>query len=279
MGNEELIGELKKMFEYTNAVHVSPEPVFQGTSAQLAPVFARLGKLPTIDKTDVPGWIDNLATALESDAPVLLRHNRAGETVPARWYEYVEDGSVFMSIGDYFGGILHGLNSLLESGNRAKLRVGNDIDKIRRDYPVSQMSTEDFAEQMFKAEMEKAAEVAKERIRNTPIKLKYKRGTEEGEIEVIPAMTSNFPWYNLGGLGGVAEGSEGFIRPKETKFGGKPSYKTVPSETFDNLFTEYNTLAKRFQNYTIESERHIRDVKIDLTKYKTFLNTIKEKGG
>lgn len=276
-----LDAEFKMLKDFVTATNTSTEPQFFGTPAQLTPVFAKLGILPSIkEKTDVPGWIDDFADAFASDNPVLLRQNRKGETVPARWYEYLEDGSVSMAIGDYLYAPLMGLNAFITAGGRGRKKAASLIEDIRLKYPVSQMSTEDFVENEMKkaAELEKerigkAAEVDKERIRNTPIKLKYKRGAEEGEIEVIPAMTSNFPWYNLGGLSGEAGSSEGFIRPEEIKYGG------VPAKTFDNLFTEYSALAKKFQNYTIESERHIRDGKIDLAKYKTFLNTIKEKGG
>lgn len=118
---------------------------------------------------------------------------------------------------------------------------------------------------------------AKNRVENRWNKVKNleKKGGDGGQGGV-PAWIAPKETRELGGRKVTPEY---LVKPEETKFGGMSSYKTVPSETFDNLFTEYNTLAKRFQNYAVESERHIRDGKIDLAKYKTFLNTIKEKGG
>ncbi len=271
MANE-LEEELQKMFAYTNATHVSPEPVFQGTGAQLAPVLNRLGILPKVEVgKEQPGWLDNLGNAITSDNSVLFEKNNF-----VSWYEIGRRGSVMTTFGDYFSLFLHGLNTLLNSGDMAREKIGSEINKIKAKYPVSSETPKEYADKERREKLEKATEIEKERIRWTPVELTYEENGRKGKIQVLPGLGYS-PWvhYNLGGVAGkeVAE------TPEEARFGGISSYKTVPSETFDKLFTEYDTLAKKFQNYTIESERIIRDGKIDLAKYEIFLNTIKEKRG
>lgn len=265
-----LDAEFKMLKDFVTATNTSTEPQFFGTPSQISPVFAKLGIMPSIkEKGDVPGWLDDLADAFASDNPVLLRQNRKGEQVPARWYEYLEDGSIGMVIGDYLYAPLMGINAFVTAGGRGRKRAASQIDEIRREYPLSQMSTEDFVEnemkkavELEKERIDKAAEVEKERIRNTPIKLKYKRGTEEGEIEVIPAMTSNFPWYNLGGLGGVAGDSEGYVSPEDLEHDGKPQKrKGVPEYMkFGGVSPEYEKilegLINRDKEYAIQLKLH-----------------------
>lgn len=267
-----LDAEFKMLKDFVTATNTSDQPQFFGTPRQLTPVFARLGLLPTREEAGVapvPGWIDDLAEALASDDPILLRINRKGEVVPARWYEYLEDGSIGMAIGDYLYAPLMGLNALVTAGGRGRIRAENDIEKIKKSYPVSTISPEDFAKQMREAERKADDELAKELKKWEPLRLHYKKDGEEGFVEVIPAALSNYPWFNLGG---VAGGKEVYIRPEERRLGG------VPAETYNKLFAEYNALVKNFYNYTTEAERQIRDEKIDKTKYQTLLNIIKQKG-
>ncbi len=214
--------DVKKLLEFVNATHVSSEPVYQGTATQLTPVLQKVGKfVPMTKEIDVPGWLDDLARVIKAGSTVLFRQNAKGEVVPARWYEYLEDGSVDMVLGAYLNPILEGGNALLTAGERGHVRARNTIDSIQKAYPTSSISTSDFAEKMFKTEMEKTAEVEKERIRNTPISLKYKKGAEEGEIQVIPAALSNYPWFNLGGgYGGRNGGGESTTTPEEAGLGG-----------------------------------------------------------
>jgi len=270
-----LDAEFNMLKEFVTTTNTSKSPQFSGTAAQLTPVFTRLGLWdPAAEEKDVPGWIDNLAAALKSSNPVLLRQNRKGETVPARWYEYLEDGSFDKVIGDYLYAPLMGLNAFVTAGERGRRRAENAINETRKEYPLSQMSTDDFAEKMFKAEMEKAAEVAKENIRNTPKTLKYRRGTETGEIEIIPAMTSNSPWYNLGGLGGGMAGEETEEEGEAARPAEKPSKrKGVPEYMkYGGISPEYDAILKgviqKQKDYAIELKLHGEAINKNLKSYK-----------
>ncbi len=133
--NDELAKELQKLFAYTNATHVSPEPVFQGTGAQLAPVFNRLGILPKVEiGLEQPGWLDNLANAIVSDNSVLLESNNL-----APWYEIGRRGSVLTTIGDYVSFFLNGANTLLNSADTAREKIGSEIKKVKEKYAVQGM--------------------------------------------------------------------------------------------------------------------------------------------
>jgi hypothetical protein len=282
----EYLATLQKEFEmlkdFVTTTNTSKTPQFSGTAAQLTPVFTRLGLWdPAAEEKDVPGWIDNLAAALKSSNPVLLRQNRKSETVPARWYEYLEDGSLDKVIGDYLYAPLTGINAFVTAGERGRRRAQNIIDDIQRNYPVSKMSTEDYAKQVLNAEkenektrIEKAAEVAKENIRNTPIKLKYKRGAEEGEIEIIPAMTSNFPWYNLGGLDGRMAGEGTDEEGEAARPAEKPSKrKRVPEYMrYGGISSEYDAILKgviqKQKDYAIELKLHGEAINKNLKSYK-----------
>lgn len=217
--------KIDKLTEFVGATHVSDEPIYQGTATQLTPVLSKMGKfIPTTKEIDVPGWLDDLARAFKAGSTVLFRQNRKGEVVPARWYEYLEDGSTDMVFGAYIYPVLTGANALITSGERGRVRARNTIDSIRKEYPTSSISTSEFAEKMFKAEMENAAEIAKEKAKWTPVKLEFEKNGKKGYISVIPASTLSYPFFDINQFGGKREEVPApYVPHIDRKYGGMPA--------------------------------------------------------
>jgi hypothetical protein len=111
-------------------------PFFLGSGEALGGILTTLGyagvsptKLP-----DVPGFLDNLASAIESERPVIYSFRPDGERVPASWYEMVRDGTVFGMIGNYLS---CGLRFIAYASPTAGEFYGErEVEEIRRKYPT-----------------------------------------------------------------------------------------------------------------------------------------------
>ncbi len=116
----------------------------QGYPKGLSEALINLGYLP--GKLNVPGHLDDIASALKSEGPVLLRQNIRGEKVPARWYEYMEDRGDIVSgvIGDYIAGpLLDIVNGFLTGYNLDNKKEAADfLVALENRYPTQQFETE-----------------------------------------------------------------------------------------------------------------------------------------
>jgi len=129
---------IKDLIDYESSIYGVK---FNGNPIGLSQVLGNLGMLPPAKKENLPGYLDDIANAFGSDDPVLLRKNKKGEQVPARWYEYMDDRQDIVAgvFGDYFakpilytiGGFLAGLKSK-EPIHRAEKFIQEIYDK----YPI-----------------------------------------------------------------------------------------------------------------------------------------------
>jgi hypothetical protein len=146
--NAETGENVKKLIDFENKAYGIR---MQGYPKGLSEALINLGYLP--GSKDVPGHLDNLASALKSEGPVLLRQNIRGEKVPARWYEYMEDRGDIVSgvIGDYFAGpLLDIVNGFLIGYNRDNKREAAEfLEKVKNAYPIEQFETE-YIDHIFK---------------------------------------------------------------------------------------------------------------------------------
>jgi len=106
----------------------------------LGQALIKLGMVPGYKGIDIPGSLDDLAEALDSDENILLRKNFVGQYVPARWYEYIQDRKDIVTgvLGDYFLGPLLNIAGYFLAGYSSENEKEAEIfiQQVRRKYPI-----------------------------------------------------------------------------------------------------------------------------------------------
>lgn len=114
---------------------ITEEPFFFGRGKALGGTLTTLGYagIAPVRLPDIPGFLDNIAEAIEDDNPVLYRFNRIGERVYARWYEMGEDGSVFTMFGNYAGPLFRTAAYVMISDTLGVETAEEQIERIREE--------------------------------------------------------------------------------------------------------------------------------------------------
>lgn len=127
---------LKKYYQDFPSVNLS------GTGRALGPIVAQLGYIPGYGgEPDVPGSLDDIAKAGESDIDtILLRKNVIGNLVPKRFDEFLEDrqDAALGSLWDYFIGPGLKIAGFYKAGvNSNEDDADNFIRELNKRYPIN----------------------------------------------------------------------------------------------------------------------------------------------